>query len=1055
MNIFLSKQNPGHLSPSAPWSGVNGAIKGHDGPALVLVDAGLPAPDLLIRAMTGGPEIVRLGRDAGALETLCRAVREAGPDAASMHLFSHGRPGVLALSSGEIGLETLVRGGRLIDGLRRALAGRPLTLYGCSVGRGATGRRFVEALSLALDAPVFASSTPTGAKARGGDWIFDVAAGARAGIFPALLDPERAARWPGLLAVDVTSTLGDASAGTLQAADTPPDQIVHFSNLGAGSTITLAASPTFTNGAATSFDFTGTTTSLTIGGSDIVANSHLYFNISAGQTLTLNSGVSFTGGSYILQTAGGGTVTLNGSVSGTSKIWVLGGTTAEIGTTTSAPLIDILGNSTVRFTTSGAYTSNIEIEDTATIDTGANTVSISGTVTDDGTNVLAKTGTGTLTLSGTNSASGTMTVSQGTLSVAADSNLSAGAVTINGGTLAVTGATTVDNAIVLGASHGTVNVGANVTMSGVVSGTGNLTKTGASTLTLSGTNTYSGSTTVTGGSISVSTDSNLGTGNVALNGGGLTVTGATTIDNDISGTSGLTKSGTGTVILSGTNTYSGGTTVNGGTLQVSGGNALADAGAVSVASGATLDLNNTSETVGSLTGSGTLNIGTGTLTLTNAAATNFSGTISGTGTIAGGGTYTVASGATLAGTSTFSTAVTVASGGTIAPGNSPGKISTGNLTLASGSTANMEIEGTVPGTGYDQIAVTGTVTISGATLSLTVTDIPAAGASYILIDNDGVDAVTGTFSGLAEGASITAGGATYTISYAGGTGNDVVLTLPAAPVVAGNDGVTSGTEGNDLLIGGTAADHIRGLGGDDTISGLEGDDTISGGAGMDLLSGYTGNDLIYGNQDADVIYGNTGMDTIYGGQDADRVYSGQNADVVYGNQGADLLCGNLGADRLHGGDGADTLYGNQGPDSLWGDDGADILYGGQGADYLGGGTDNDSLCGNLGADTLAGSDGADTLVGGGGNDHLTGGNGADLFHFGDGDGADLVLDFTVGEDKIEVALGTNGITTAADMLAHVITDAFGNAVLDLASGNNVTLIGIAPVQLDSASFLIT
>lgn len=1013
----------------------------------MLIDRGLPAVDVLIGAMTGAPEIIRLGLGVDPLQALECAVRAAGAHASSVHLFSHGKPGVLELSAGELSLATLSRGDRRLDDLRCALAGRPLVLYGCSVGRGVVGRRLVEALTLALDAPVFASSTPTGAAARGGDWVFDVSAGARADTFPVLLDPERAARWPGLLAVNVTSTLGDASAGTFREAAASGEQIVNFHDLGAGATITLAASPTFTLGFAASLGFTGTTTSLTIGGADIVADSHLYFRPSAGETLTLNSGITFSSGSFIAASSGGGTVAFNGSISGTSKIWVVSGSTAEFGTTTSAPLIDISDNSTIRFTTSGAYTSNIEIEDTATIDTGANTVSISGTVTDDGTNALAKTGTGTLTLSGTNSASGTMTVSQGTLSVAADSNLSAGAVTLNGGTLAVTGATTINNAIVLGASHGTVNVGADVTMSGVVSGTGNLTKTGASTLTLSGTNTYTGTTTVTGGSLSVSTDGNLGTGNVALNGGGLTVTGATTIDNDITGTGSLTKSGTGTVTLSGTNTYSGGTTVNGGTLQVSGGNALADAGTVTVSSGGTLDLNGTSETIGSLSGSGTLNIGTGTLTLTDSASTNFSGTISGTGTIAGGGTYTVASGATLGGSSTFSTAVTVASGGIIAPGNSPGKISTGNLTLASGSTANMEIEGTAAGTGYDQIAVTGTVTISGATLSLTVTDIPAAGATYILIDNDGVDAVTGTFSGLAEGASITAGGATYTISYAGGTGNDVVLTLPAAPVAESGDGVMSGSEGGDRLVGGSTADHIKVFGGNDTVTANAGDDTISGGAGNDLLYGNDGADLIYGNQDADILYGNTGQDTIYGGQGADRVYGGQDNDVVCGNRGDDSLWGNLGADTLRAGDGNDLLYGNHGADSLQGEGGDDTLYGGQDADLLDGGAGNDSLCGNLGADTLSGGAGADSLVGGAGDD---------LFRFGDGDGVDVVQDFVIGEDLIGVSAGINGtgIASAADMLARVTSDGAGNAVLDLADGNSVTLIGVAPTQLDAASFLI-
>jgi hypothetical protein len=50
------------------------------------------------------------------------------------------------------------------------------------------------------------------------------------------------------------------------------------------------------------------------------------------------------------------------------------------------------------------------------------------------------------------------------------------------------------------------------------------------------------------------------------------------------------------------------------------------------------------------------------------------------------------------------------------------------------------------------------------------------GTSFTLINNDGTDAVVGTFKGLPEGATLTSGGMTFQISYVGGTGNDVVLT---------------------------------------------------------------------------------------------------------------------------------------------------------------------------------------------------------------------------------------------------------------------------------------
>src|SRR5256886_14470272 len=101
---------------------------------------------------------------------------------------------------------------------------------------------------------------------------------------------------------------------------------------------------------------------------------------------------------------------------------------------------------------------------------------------------------------------------------------------------------------------------------------------------------------------------------------------------------------------------------------------------------------------------------------------------------------------------------------------------------------------------YDQINVAGTVNLSGATLSGVVGFAPAAGTTFIIINNDGSGAVIGTFSGLAEGAAVTLSGQTFTISYVGGTGNDVVLTR-ASPSVKLDDSVNpSGTQspGTDL-----------------------------------------------------------------------------------------------------------------------------------------------------------------------------------------------------------------------------------------------------------------
>jgi autotransporter-associated beta strand protein len=209
---------------------------------------------------------------------------------------------------------------------------------------------------------------------------------------------------------------------------------------------------------------------------------------------------------------------------------------------------------------------------------------------------------------------------------------------------------------------------------------------------------------------------------------------STSIAGVISGTGNLVKQGSGTLTLSGANTYTGTTTVNAGTLSVTG------------------------------------------------------STTSGT---------TVNSGATLGGTGSIAAPVAVNPGGTLNPGVAVGILSTGNYT----QTGNLTIEIVNPispataGTDYDQLSVTGTVTLNpGATLTLAFVgsgQVPAE-TIYTLIANDGIDAVVGTFAGLPEGKIFTANGQRWQISYVGGDGNDV--TLRALP------------PGNRLAVGaGTAA----------------------------------------------------------------------------------------------------------------------------------------------------------------------------------------------------------------------------------------------------------
>ncbi len=215
-----------------------------------------------------------------------------------------------------------------------------------------------------------------------------------------------------------------------------------------------------------------------------------------------------------------------------------------------------------------------------------------------------------------------------------------------------------------------------------------------------------------------------GPGNVTMGSGSLSAganNSSTEFSGLISGTGGLVKNGSGTLTLSGTNTYTGDTTVNSGAVLVN----------------------------GYQPGSPVVFVG---------------GLLGGTGTVA-----TV--------TSSGSNAKT------LAPGISPGMLSVSNVALSSSTTFFVELNGTNAGVGYDQLNVTGTVNLASAMLSNSLGFTPALSNSFTIIANDLSDAVVGTFNGLAQDAVFAIGGLLFQINYAGGVGgNDVVLTrVQSAP----------------------------------------------------------------------------------------------------------------------------------------------------------------------------------------------------------------------------------------------------------------------------------
>jgi hypothetical protein len=122
----------------------------------------------------------------------------------------------------------------------------------------------------------------------------------------------------------------------------------------------------------------------------------------------------------------------------------------------------------------------------------------------------------------------------------------------------------------------------------------------------------------------------------------------------------------------------------------------------------------------------------------------------------------------------------------------PGCLNSGDLTFNAGGNLAVDIDGTTVCTEYDQIDVSGSVTIDpSATLSVDVTGYvtPSDLDSFVIINNDGTEPITGAFGNAAEGSAVAGWpGFLARISYIGGSGNDVVITVSAVPdiAVAGN-----------------------------------------------------------------------------------------------------------------------------------------------------------------------------------------------------------------------------------------------------------------------------
>ncbi len=792
--------------------------------------------------------------------------------------------GVLTLSTSNSNTGFILDSGRLRAGSNTALGTSTFTLGGGSLSSvSSEARSFTNAISLAGDASL-GNAEDNGALALSGAINLGGATRTLSVLSPVTVS---GAFSNGTLIKSGLGTLTVSGANSLGIATTISQGTLALG--AAGSVSDTAALTVTSNGTLDLGGFSETTGAVTLSGGTI-SNGTLVAALSASSgTFT-----AILGGSGSLTKSGNGTLVLTtaNTYSGTTTI---NEGTLQIG---SGGTVGTIGSGAI----SNAGTLAFNRSDAVTV---ANVISGAGSV--------SYSGGGTFTVSGASSYEGGTVLNAGVLQVSNAAGIGSGNLTINGGTL-TTGATqlTLTNNITLNSGltlTGTAG-GQGMRLAGVISGEAGITvNLGAGgRTTFLGDNTYTGATSITGGILAIGLNSLAQSSSVTIGAAGqlaIATNGGTTILNNLSGEVGsqlissfnivsdglrpikvnqsvdgtfagtiaqgtntraitLTKSGTATLTLSGSNTYNGGVNLSQGTLIANHGNALGNGGTVTI-NDAETGSNNTTLRLGSVTvaraitvanqGSGVVTLGangsvalpefSGAITLnrsvvldgsTNTDRLTFTGGIVGTGdvTVTGTGRVVFASAAntftgnlTVSANSILQLSAGSATATSFIPDAAVVTLGAGSfLKLAKGS--NNETIGGLVGSG--RVRAHEGVTNAAAVLTINnTTDHTFAG----VLENGGASNSTLSLTKSGEGTQVLTG----TNTFSG-------VTTISSGILQIGDGGTSGSLGSgtvtnnatltfnrsdDILV----SNVISGTGvltknGDGTLT-LSGENTFSGG----------------------------------------------------------------------------------------------------------------------------------------------------------------------------------------------------------------------------------